>query len=266
MPDRDILDKLIRDYAKHWCYQLEKGDNGLVHWQIQMSLIKKRRGQTLLPILTEAGFKFGHLKPMSNAGRDTIYSIKADTRIEGPWSDKDKKPRYIQKRFRDSCPKQWQAKLEQELIQMQKDENDRNIMIKMDEGNEGKSWFKGYMKMKYDNVIILPASMTDPGQMIEYICSVAEEGGEYIIFMDVPRSTSTKHWFTLAAGLETIKQGMLYDHRYKGKEVIIEPPQICVFCNARPPDEVMTKDVFTWFMTPCAAADASAWAREGGSM
>lgn len=247
VPNRDVVDKLIREWAKAWCYQLEVGDKGYKHWQIQLSLIKKRRPCEITKLLRAGGWEGIHVSPMSNNGKDAIYSIKADTRIEGPWTDKDKKPRYIQERFRNPQPKAWQSDLEEKLLDMQNNGNDRNIVIKCDEGGEGKSWFKGFMKMKYDNVIIVPASMSDPGQMIEYLCSICEEGKKYIILMDVPRATSQKHWYTLAAGLETMKQGFLYDHRYKGRELVIEPPQICVFCNSMPPAAVMTNDVFVDF-------------------
>lgn len=244
VPERSTVHKIVTDYAKAFVYQLEQGDGGFLHWDIKVSLIKKRRLGEIAKILHEAGLVGCHVSIMSKAGLESAYSRKVDTRVEGPWTDKDKKPRYVQERFRKPVPWDWQTGLCEKLVKMLEEKNDRNILIKVDNGNEGKSWFKGWMMATRDDVIILPASLRNPGEMIEYICSLVEDGWKGIILMDVPRATSFKHWGTLAAGLETIKQGFLYDHRYKGKMVTIEPPQICCFMNEAPPSSVMTSDVF----------------------
>lgn len=243
---REVVDKIIRGWCKHWCYQLEEGDDGYRHWQIHVSLIKKRRLQEILPKLKVAGLVFGRMSPLSLNGLDSIYCMKEDTRIEGPWTDKDKKPRYVQKRFREPQPKAWQEKLKY-LVQSMKG-NDRNIILVQDDGGEGKSWFKGWMLLN-EEVVVLPSTLTTANEMIEFLCSCPEieDGWEGVILMDVPRSTSPKHWYTLAAGLECIKQGFLHDKRYRARKVTIEPPQMICFCNQMPPQECMTRDVFKVF-------------------
>ena len=91
--------------------------------------------------------------------------------------------------------------------------------------------------------------MQDGNDMMQYLHSQVEEGWDGIVLMDCPRATSPKHWFALARGLESMRQGFLHDQRYKGSEKTIEPPQIIAFCNKLPPDEVMTEDVFWVFET-----------------
>lgn len=248
--DRSKIIDNLKEIAKAWCFQKEKGgETGYVHWQMRFSLFKKKRGNELKKLLEDLGWTDFHGTPTSNNGRDSLYCMKADTRIEGPWSDKDKKPRPIQRRFNNATFQPWQKNLEALLNDMKEKGDDRHIVMVHDDGNQGKSWFKAYMLMHRDDVIVLPSSMDKADAMIEFICSLKEIGDLWdgIILMDVPRSTSKKHWYTLAAGLETIKQGILHDKRYAASYKIIEPPQICCFMNDAPPEGCMTKDVFIYF-------------------
>lgn len=246
--DRDVIEKAVRGWCKKWCYQLEKGDDGYIHWQMNVALIKKRRLQEILPKLKAAGLNFGYMSPLSQEGRENLYCMKEDTRIAGPWSDQDKKPKYIQKRFRDAELKGWQMRLITTLRILKNARNDRNIILVQDEGGQGKSFFKNWARGQ-DDVVTVPSTFSTANEMIEFLCSKKEivEGWEGIILMDVPRATSIKHWYTLAAGLECIKQGFLHDKRYRCQEKVIEPPQMACFCNTMPPEDCMTRDVFKIF-------------------
>lgn len=248
--ERLLIIKSLRELAKKWCFQLERGEQSdYLHWQIRLSLFKKKRQSEFIGLLEAQGWEGFHVSPTSKAGQDSLYCMKVDTRVEGPWADTDKKPMYVQKRFRNPVPMQWQSKLEQLLIQMKQDGNDRNIVMVKDDGGEGKSWFKGWMQMHRSDVITLPSTLEKANEMMEFLCSLKEieDGWDGIILMDVPRATSPKHWWTLAAGLETIKQGILHDKRYHAARKVIEPPQICCFMNKEPPEGCMTSDVFVWF-------------------
>lgn len=252
--DRSKIIEDLKQIAKAWCFQKEKGgETGYVHWQMRLSLHTKRRGGELIKMLETLGWTDLHATPTSNTGRDSLYCMKADTRVEGPWSDKDKKPKYIQKRFQNPQLKPWQAKLEKLLVDMKNKRDVRHIVMVQDGGNEGKSWFKGYMMMHRDDVVVLPSTLERANEMIEFLCSLKEieDGWNGIILMDVPRSTSKKHWYTLAAGLDVIKQGFLHDSRYHAKEKLIEPPQICCFMTDAPPEGCMTSDVFIFFDKTC---------------
>lgn len=248
--EKDAIIETLRDIAKKWCFQLEKGEESdYLHWQIRISLFKKKRLSELKTLLDNKEWAGYHLSPTSRGGMDSLYCMKLDTRVQGPWCDKDPEPKYVQKRFRDPVMRPWQAKLEKELLAMLNEGGDRHILMVEDEGNQGKSWFKGYMMMTRDDVVILPSTLEKPNEMMEYLCSLKEieQGWTGIIMMDVPRATSPKHWFALAAGLETIRQGFLHDKRYRTANKIIEPPQICCFMNAKPPKNCMTSDVFVYF-------------------
>lgn len=249
-PDHATVVEGCKVLFKKWCFQKEKGhDTGYVHWQMNGSTWKRVRKSQLFTLIKATGWKVAldAISPMSSKGKDSLYCMKLDTRVEGPWSDKDPKPRYVQRRFRDANPKAWQSALLWRLDQMKADQNDRNIVLVNDEGGEGKSWFKGWAHSTRNDVMLIPASMERAEDMIQGVCDLATEGWDGIIAIDVPRATSAKHWYTMAAGLETIKQGFLYDKRYKMRQLIIEPPQIVCFMNTMPPEGVMSRDVFIPF-------------------
>lgn len=240
----------LKELAKKWAFQLEQGEeSGYLHWQMRFSLFKKLREKELISELMGRGWIGFKVLPTSNNGSKSFdYVLKSATRVEGPWCDKDPAPPYIQERFRDPSPYQWQLRLKQFLFGLADEKNDRNIVMVEDEGGSGKSWFKGWMSSE-ECVVIIPASMDSAEKMIQFICSnpTIKEGWKGIVLLDIPRATSPKHWFTLAAGLETIKQGHLYDGRYRHQVKVIEPPQICCFMNNKPPAGCMTSDVFIYF-------------------
>ena len=255
---RTILHEYLVECGKHYVYQLEKSESGYVHWQVRLSLKSKTRAGTFVKQCNAVfGSGFGDVSPTSNGeaakmiahGR-AFYTMKAETRIEGPWSDKDKKPRYVQKRFKNATLKDWQLLLKARIDGQIHTANDRHIILVVDKsGNNGKSWFKGYMYSHY-GAVVLPSSLPSVNDAIQLLCSNKDigEGWHGTVLMDVPRATSQKHWWTLAAGLETIKQGFLYDTRYTYTEKVIEPPALVVFCNTEPPEGCMSEDVFKRFI------------------
>lgn len=42
-----VIDKQLKDWCKHYVFQLEQSDTGYIHWQGHVSLIKKRRENEL---------------------------------------------------------------------------------------------------------------------------------------------------------------------------------------------------------------------------
>ncbi len=72
----------LKEKCKKWCFQLEEGDGGYIHYQGRISLkVKSRHG----PQRTGA-----HWSPTTNENRDNnFYVTKPETRINGPWKDTD---------------------------------------------------------------------------------------------------------------------------------------------------------------------------------
>lgn len=141
----------------------------------------------------------------------------------------------------------WQQELIQECEKQLAQRNDRNIIMVMDAtGNNGSKSFLCGCDRERLNWVTVPSTCMTTKKMMQYLCSNdnIKEGWHGVILMDVPRATSQKRWYTLARGLDAIKQGELYDGRYKMKEKIIEPPVMVVFVSALPPPGVMSGDVF----------------------
>lgn len=250
----DGIKQWLKKIAKRWVFQKECSTGDYTHFQIRLSLKKKCTEGTMIKLYrAQWGDGTGKVSITSQSeadmaiiSGDMFYVQKEESRVDGPWSDRDAVPTYVQERFKKVNLRQWQQDLIQKCKMQLAQKNDRNIILVMDAtGNNGKSFLRGYAKQRLGWVTVPSTCMTTQ-EMIQYLCSNDKipEGWHGVILMDVPRATSQKHWYTLARGLETIKQGELYDGRYKMQEKIIEPPVMVVFVNKEPPAEVMSSDVF----------------------
>ena len=89
----DDIRNLLDGVAKRYVFQKEQGDGGLIHYQGRLSLIKKRRKFEALKLFKEP--KPNYFEPTTNPEYfkgDAFYQMKKDTRIDGPWTDKDEIP------------------------------------------------------------------------------------------------------------------------------------------------------------------------------
>jgi len=246
--DEGKIKKLFRNWCKKWAFQIELGkQTSKYHIQARLSsktnTTKAAMMDRIVNKLREEGDSY-FFEPTAKVNQgNAFYVIKVGTRVRGPWTDKDNN-RYIQHRFRDPSPRVWQQRLCAVLDKWVVERNDRNIIYICDEGNTGKSWFRGWLKATHENVVNIPATLNDGNDMMRYLCGMVDDGWRGIITIDIPRATSAKHWWGLARGLESIKQGDLHDERYTATEKVIEPPQMVCFMNKRPPDGCMSPDVF----------------------
>lgn len=266
--DVDAVKKLFRDWFKRWAFQIECGKNtSMFHIQARLSVKTKNSTvnavkEILKRIWDEEGTSH-YVRPTveKNLG-NMLYVMKTDTRVLGPWTDKDSTG-YVQIRFRNPVLRPWQTRLLALIHEQKEARNDRNIiMVYEDTGNVGKSFFKGYAKSKLGAKII-PATMADGNDMVRCLAGQVYEGSHevHIVLLDVPRATHAKHWFSLARELDTIKQGFLYDERHSWKKVTIEPPVVVCFMNDKPPTGCMSSDVFIYFdinAEPVASRDGTA--------
>ena len=98
----DSLKDILKEHCKKFVFQLEEGESGYKHYQGRVSLkVKARKGPKLN--LTE------HWSITSGENKDNdFYVMKSDTRIGGPWSDKDL---YIPRQSRNIILKKWQQEI-----------------------------------------------------------------------------------------------------------------------------------------------------------
>lgn len=224
----DDIIKALRGLCKKYAFQEEKSDSGYVHYQGRVSLIKKRReGQARKLFREHKCFAKIHLGITSTNGMgDQFYVIKDDTRVRGPWTDKDAKPMYVPRHVRAvTALRPFQT----EILRMADDYDDRKIdVIYCPEGNKGKSILIGKARAAGHRALPPVFDYKDILRMV--FCMPTAKA----YFVDMPRAIKKDKTSGFFAGLETIKDGYAYDDRYTFKEKTFDAPRIFLFTNKMP--------------------------------
>lgn len=240
-PERNDLFKLLTEWCKKWVVQTELGvEKGYLHYQCRVRLIKKKRRNE---IIAQSGIA-GRWSPTSSGVHSKAnfnYVMKADTRVEGPWSDKDyEPPKPMTRQIREFLEKErypcW-IELEEKIEQW----DDRKIICISDNGLSGKSLFVEYMGF------IGKARRVPPRRNAQDILRCAHgmpDARCYII--DMPRAMKKDNLSDFYTGIETLKDGWVYDDRYAWKSRYIMPgrPNIVVFGNSEPDRTLLTRDMW----------------------
>lgn len=222
---KDDLVKVLKSNCKQWCFQREKGEeSGYEHFQGRLSLIKKSRT----------------LKWLENSHNSAehedcdIYETKEDTRIEGPFSDKNQ-PSYIPRQLRDIISLYpWQ----QSIVDDAEVWDTRSINWVLNEtGNQGKSILKTYLGV---NKIGRAIPLCNDYRDIMRIVMDCPKSKLYII--DIPKAFRNGLKNEFYAGIETLKDGYAYDDRYSFKEEYFDCPNIWVFSNQEPDINLLSRD------------------------
>lgn len=227
----------LKQFCKKWCFQKEKGDTGYEHYQGHFSLIKKRRKTELLKVLP---IKFMHMEPLHETEDEHLYSLKADTRIEGPWSDKDVEL-YIPRQYRGLLEKLYPW---QQQIWDNQNACTRNInVLYCPVGKAGKSTIASLMDL-YGKALDLPP-INDMQDLIALMCDMCiamQKRDVGTVFMDMPRAMKKDTLYGVYSAIEQIKKGKLYDIRYHYKYWWIDSPEVWVFTNLKPDDSLLSRD------------------------
>lgn len=231
----------LKQLAKKYCFQREKGEEtGKLHYQGRLSLKCKKRESELINELKKYWQKF-HISITSKANRDNdFYVSKEDTRIEGPFTDKDEEPEYIPKDVRKMANqlRPWQQK----IVDMSLIEDDRAIDIIYDpNGNIGKTALCKYMDLLL-GTLVLPF-VND----FKDIMRMAYDAGPKTAYMiDMPRAICKERLYQLFSGIEALKGGYSYDDRYTFRRRWSDRPRIFVFTNSKPDLTLLSRDM--WHM------------------
>lgn len=245
-PDRLALEVLLRKWFSKYAYQLEAGTkNGTKHWQFRGRLIVKRR---LHEIKSQLGPKLpgAHISITSKDVHDGVsfnYVLKDDTRIEGPWTDEDwEEPPTLTRQliqFQKCELRPYQKEL-YDLIQIPED---RFITVVLDKvGNTGKSIFAEYLEYERLAYEIPPFNSFED---IAAVCMSIKAQKCYLV--DMPRGLKKSQLSSFFAGLEALKNGVMFDKRYSFKKRRIDRPQIVLFTNDIPDLSLLSIDRWRFF-------------------
>lgn len=239
--------RVLNGYCKKFAFQLEEGRrNGFRHWQVRLSLLAKRTVASLvtdvLPQIHNNPYDWSLTSDnVHNGPKHFNYVMKLDTRIDGPWTDKDpcaQPPRLTRdvQTFMNLGHKPWHTYAETYA----KKYDERKILLVLDvDGDSAKSVFLRYLK--YQEIAnVVPSTVETAKQLIEFVHG-QEERGCYCF--NIPRSMKQdgNNLYKLFTAIETLKDGSLYDTRYSTREREIERPQIIVCLNDLPDFSLLTK-------------------------
>lgn len=237
------------EHCKKWAFQLEEGKKtGLKHYQIRVSLKSKKRKNEVLNTFSEPQH-VRHLSPTSGANRtNEFYVTKSDTRLSGPWTDRDLNL-YIPKQYRLDKLYPYQSQILETLSVF----DNRHINIIVDEnGGEGKSSIAAIAELQHDCLDV--PCLNDIKDLVGYVCNHCSDRNIHElkgIFIDLPRAMPKCRLQGLYSGIEQIKKGKLYDLRYHTKVWWIDSPVIWVFTNETPNMEWLSNDRWIfWEITP----------------
>ena len=237
--DKCFIQEKFEELCKSWVFQLEKGDEtGYLHYQCRVSLKTKIRPSQMITLCNKI-FGGCQVKPTCSENfinKNFNYVMKDDTRVDGPWSDKDEKPHYIQKRFRGKINwRPWQQQL-MDIINLEPDDRSVNIVINLN-GNRGKSFLTMYL-MTFKKATRIPAQP----EMRDTMRMVMDQPKVPCYFIDLPKAIAKNNQNAIYSGIEEIKNGYSYDDRYKYKCEIFEPPHVWVFTNEIPDSNLLSMD------------------------
>lgn len=241
--DVNQMKLILHEWAKKWTFQKESGsETSYEHYQCRMHLHVKQRESEIIA-------KTAHLWPGKSRrwsvtsktvheGQNFNYVMKADTRIEGPWTDKDyEEPPKLTRQLRifntlEFHP--WQAQVKQWCLE----EDDRSIKLIYDRhGDAGKSIMAEYLEYHGMAYEIPPFRQME--DIMQVVMSIKDKKA-YLI--DMPRAMKKDKLGEFYSGLEALKNGIAYDKRYSFKKKRMDRPQVIVFTNTLPQFDMLSLD------------------------
>jgi len=225
-------------WSKHWVFQLEAcPTTGNLHYQGRMSLRKKSRKTP------DVDWIWSITSIPAHGGFD--YVMKDETRVEGPWDDKDQivpLRSHIKKMLESIKP--WQ----QRIIDISKVRDLDYINVLIDnEGLNGKTSVCDYLQYLGLSLMV-PSGIEDYKVMVEFCAS---QKGKQVYMFDVPRALDMNKSKIFFSAIEQIKSGNLFNTRYKGCWQFIERPVVWIFCNEEVNTSLLTRKRWKlWNISP----------------
>lgn len=230
---KDLI-KTLKPWCKKYCFQLEKGDTGYIHYQGRVSLLKKRRQCELRKVMKDVDtLKHARWSVTSNGGKgDLFYILKADTKLSGPWADTDPYiPRQVRE-MKDLRP------FQRTIIESADVWDTRHInVVYCPKGNIGKSRLTAYMRAHQLGRALPP--INDYKELMGVILCVPVSK---LYIIDMPRAMKKDKLGGFYSAIESLKDGYAYDTRYTFKEKNFDCPQVWIFSNNLPDFNLLSRD------------------------
>lgn len=229
VPKKAICLMIQNNDCKKWTIGYEEGTNGYRHYQIRLVSSNHDFFEWCKAYLPTAHVEKAATKE-SNYERKSGYFIS---------SDDTNQIRSV--RFGTLTT------VQKEILKKADEQNDREITIIVDNtarGGHGKTWLSINLYER-GKALVVPRSQTTSEKLSAYICSAYRR--EPYIIVDIPRSRKTKE--EIYEALEEIKDGLVFDHRYRGNCRDIRGVRIIVFMNEEPNYKALSTDRWNvWFL------------------
>jgi len=231
--------KKVKGGVSRYSFQLEESADGRMHYQGRVSFKQSHRVTALKDIFAT------HWSIEADAKGSIFYSVDPEKRKDGPWTDKTEKQVVSEALITMLCPKelyQWQKDVVEDLGK----QNHREITMIIDRwGQSGKGALGNWLEFN-QSAIKVPSKMASAEGILQFIMSKIEDEDdmkEHLFIFGVPRAIETqKKWNSWFVAMEMLKDGYVYDKRYKGRSKHIRPPKILVFSNGYPPTSGLSSD------------------------
>lgn len=212
---------LFTGIAEKWAFQKEQGkETGYVHYQGKFCLLQPLAPKRVLELFQEFQIAKFHLTQSVRIGQ-WDYVTKSSTRLEGPWRWDDQP---IPKWLRDENPN-WYA-WQKEVISWEPEA--RKVHLIFDPiGNTGKSFLANWLAVRKQ-----ACKIPVVGNYKDVMRAIFDREPSKRYFLDVPRAEKLTEG--MVAAIESIKDGHIWDDRYKFSEKWMEPPVVVVFTNTEP--------------------------------
>lgn len=232
---QDLI-SILTPVAKKWCFQLEKGDSGYLHYQGRISLIKRRRKHEALQLFEEGEApNFFEPTVSKEHTKCAFYCLKKDTRQNGPWTDEDPDPPCITRQVMEINKL---YPFQQTIVDDAKVWNKRNInIVYCKDGNKGKTSLVQYCRAYKIGRPLPPVNDYKDLLRIVYCVPVST-----MYLIDMPRSLNKDRLYQFFSAIETIKDGYAYDDRNRFREKTFNCPNIWIFSNTLPDLSMLSTD------------------------
>lgn len=211
-----------------WSFQLEKGkEAGKLHYQCHLYVEKQTRDTRIAKSILESFEANVHCRPCASITGSEFYSMKEDTRVDGPWADKKV---YLGQDVNavKNDPFPWQKSI---IDEIESDPDDRTIhWIMNTKGNVGKSKLSKYLGYTKK------ATRVPLGTATQIKTYVIASGPARAYLVDLPRVCGTSEsQRDLFSALEEIKNGDIISAMYgKVQTMFMACPHLFIFSNEKP--------------------------------